>query len=522
MKKSKMKIVLLGLLGLLFLFVSCTKDFSTLNQDPNNPTDVPAINILTNALLNGIERELGGWENHTYLGPWSQQIAKIQYIDEDRYLVRSSNGYFNAPYTSELMDLQLVIDKVQGDAAFESLEGVARIMKAYFFQRHTDLFGDIPYSEALRADEELLLPKYDTQQSIYTDLIAELKAGRDLVAASTDGQLAKGDPIYGGDTVAWELFANSILLRLYMRMSGADAATAQAGIEAIVAGGDYFASNADNATMAVTGAKPYRNGLFETLETRTDQGCSRTMINLLNGKSDPRLPIYAQDIDDDYGKGSYDGPDDVFVGQINGDLGPGPNQSTVSLLGVPVAYDAARPYKVFDYADVCFILAEAALNGWSVGGTAQSYYEDGITASMNQWSALAQSSPMAEFADASEITAAEIATYLAGDSVAYDAAKAKEQICTQRWMAMYVNGIQGWSLNRRTGYPVAIEKYELPATAFPGLGVPLRFPYCDDEAALNSVNLAVAAAGITNTMYGKPVWWDTRTTKASGAARLGI
>lgn len=509
---------------LLVLISSCTKDFNALNVDPNNPTDVPATTLMTYAQHEGIDQELGeGWMNHTYLGPWSQIFAKIQYIDEDRYIFRSANinGFWWTTYARQLKDFAVIIEKAQADD-FKDLEGVAKILKAYFFQRTTDVWGDIPYTEALKGDEDELSPKYDTQQSIYMDLIAEIKDAVVMLADADGEQLAKCDLIYGGDVDAWRKFGNSLLLRIYMRMSGADAATAQAGIEAVVASGIYMQSNADNATMQLDGTKPYRNGLMESLETRTDQGSSKTMIDLLLSMNDPRLPIYAQDIDDDYGKGQYDGPDTIFVGQINGDSGAGPKQSTISLLGVPIAYDPKAPYQIFDYADVCFILAEAAVKGWNAGGTAQSWYEAGIKASLEQWSELALNSPMAQFKDAAEITADEIDEYLQGDLVKYDAAKGMEQIATQRWIALFPNGVQAYSVYRRTGYPKVIETYELPETAYPGLGVPLRFPYPTDEEARNSENCLAAKAGITDDMYGKPVWWDVRTTKADGSPRPGI
>ncbi|MBN2103643.1 SusD/RagB family nutrient-binding outer membrane lipoprotein [bacterium] len=525
MRKDRTVFILLCVSVLMVLFSSCTDDFNSLNVDPNNPTDVPATTLLTYAMHEGIDQELGaGWMHHTYLSCWSQLYAKIQYIDEDRYLFRGTNinGFWWTDYARHLKDLAIVIEKAQ-EAEYKDMEAVGRIMKAYFFQRTTDCWGDVPYTEALMGDEGILTPKFDTQQSIYTDLIAEVKAGVAMLADAEGDQLSKCDLIYGGDVDAWRKFGNSLLLRMYMRISGADEATAQAGIQEVVSSGIYIQSNDDNATLAIDGSKPYRNGLMETLDTRTDQGCSKTMIDLLVGMNDPRLPIYAQDIDDDYGKGQFDGPDTIFVGQINGDAGAGPVQSTISLLGVPIAYDADRPYQILSYADVCFILAEAALKGWTAGGSAQSWYEEGIRASCEQWSALAQASPMAGYApEAAEITAAEIDAYLQEDGVAYDAANAMEQICTQRWMALYPNGVQAFSVFRRTGYPAVIETYELPATTYPGLGVPLRFPYPTDEEARNSTNLAAAKAGIHDDMYGKPVWWDTRTTTASGEPRPGI
>ncbi len=105
------QIIFAGLFLLVSLLSSCTKDFEELNTNPNSPVDVPAINIFTNTQVNAVGRQLGGWMQHTYLGPWSQQWCKVQYIDEDRYMPRDMSGEFQAPYTSELKNLTIVIDK---------------------------------------------------------------------------------------------------------------------------------------------------------------------------------------------------------------------------------------------------------------------------------------------------------------------------------------------------------------------------------------------------------------------------
>ena len=88
--------IILGLFLILGLLPSCTKDFEEMNTNPNSPVDVPAINIFTNTLSNSINRQMGGWIQHTYLGVWCQQWCKIQYIDEDRYMPRDMSGYFEA------------------------------------------------------------------------------------------------------------------------------------------------------------------------------------------------------------------------------------------------------------------------------------------------------------------------------------------------------------------------------------------------------------------------------------------
>ena len=138
-----------GLFLIITLLSSCTKDFESLNTDPNNPVSVPAIDVFTNAEQNSFSRQMGGWMQHTYLGVWCQQWCKVQYIDEDRYMPRDMSGEFQNPYISELKNLTIVISKA-ADEENESLVAAAKVMRAWVFLYITDEWGDIPYSEALQ------------------------------------------------------------------------------------------------------------------------------------------------------------------------------------------------------------------------------------------------------------------------------------------------------------------------------------------------------------------------------------
>ena len=168
--------VILLLVG---LGLSCTKNFEEINTSPNAPTDVPAIMVFTNVEINSVNNWLGGWIQHTYLGCWSQQWAKVQYIDEDKYQLRAGqqDGFFNANYTYQ-KNLKIVLDKTADYAATDTktddaLHGAALVLSAWNWMQTTDVFGDIPYSEAIGGFDAdgILTPVYDTQESIYMDLI---------------------------------------------------------------------------------------------------------------------------------------------------------------------------------------------------------------------------------------------------------------------------------------------------------------------------------------------------------------
>ena len=138
-----------GLFLIISLFSSCTKDFEKMNQNPNRPVSVPAINIFTDAEQKSISRQMGGWIQHTYLGVWCQQWCKVQYIDEDRYMPRDMSGYFQASYINELKNLTIVIDQGYKQENNPSLVAAAKVMRAWRFMYVTDVWGDIPYSEAI-------------------------------------------------------------------------------------------------------------------------------------------------------------------------------------------------------------------------------------------------------------------------------------------------------------------------------------------------------------------------------------
>lgn len=467
---------------------ACTDDFTELNKNPNSPVDVPAVNILASANL-ATANAMAGWWNHTYLACWNQMFAKIQYIDEDKYKYRTSNmnGFWNATYL-RLKDLQIVIEKTQADG-FANIEAVARIMRAYNYSVLTDAYGDVPYSEALQADADvqIITPVYDTQESIYKALVAELAAAAAVLKLNEGDDLnalAAADVIYGGDVALWEKFANSLQLRLYMRMSGADPATAKTGFEAAAAK-SIFESNAEDAQLDYLVDRNWWNPLYATNYTRNDFGMSKTMIDILQdaGRNDPRLPFYAQ-------RRTFD---DTYVGQPNG-AASDPSLADVSMIGITFGYTETAPQVFISYAEVHFLLAEAALNGWTVPGG--NHYVLGITASMEKVG----------------VAAADLATYL---TEALVAPVTRQTIGEQKWIALFPQGQEGFAEVRRTGFP-ALTPIEAPFyPSNPGL--PFRFAYPLDEDNYNAANLEAASVGIDESgLYGNKVWWDTRPRPANG------
>ncbi|MBN1387078.1 MAG: SusD/RagB family nutrient-binding outer membrane lipoprotein [Bacteroidales bacterium] len=533
---------------------SCTKNFEEMNKSPNSPVDVPAINIFTNTIYSGLSTELGGWIQHTYLGCWCQQWTKIQYVDEDKYETRDMSGDFDGPYSGTLKNLTIVINKTteEGD---DKLLAAAKILRAWMFMYLTDLFGDVPYSEALQGFETdgIIKPVYDTQEDIYMALLDELDEANTLLTGTTVN-FGSGDIMYGGDPVKWRKFANSLKLRLLNRCAGTPwsftydmigtqpdvttdpGAAAYAGADAEIATilsnptqYPVFESNADNAKLVFPGL-PYRNWIFNTLFARTDQGIAQTMVNWLEDRDDPRLHIYAQPISSSYdiGTGDYSGLD--YEGFQNGSSELSATIPLISLLGTKIAYTETSPVYVMTYDEVQFIKAEHYLRVAN-DGAAQTAYETGIAASMARWGCNdgGTVSPSYKFG-ASEVAVLPVsypvdyAAYLAHPLVDWDVAPDDahkfQLINEQRWAAIFGQGVQAYSEIRRTGFPERIFEYELEATVYPDLGLPIRIWYSNNEGTYNGENLADAKSrqnieasneGMFSTNgIQSQMWWHTR------------
>jgi hypothetical protein len=517
---------------------SCTKDFEEMNQNPNSPVDVPAINIFTHVITDALTRndypEIGGWIQHTYLGHWCQQWCKVQYIDEDLYMPRDMSGYFEDPYRNMLLDLEIIIRKTTEDienekevTANKSLQGAAKIMRAWIFHYLTDIWGDIPYTEALQGldAEGTITPVYDTQESVYMALLAELEEANQLLSGTTVS-FGSGDIIFDGDPVQWRKFANSLKLRILNRCAGTpwsftydmvdpqtDVTTspgaaaysgADAAIAAILGGLPIMESNADNVLLEFPGL-PYRNPIFNTLYDRTDQAISETMVDWLEARNDPRLPVYAQETPNHVADPvTYPDP---YVGQQNGRAHLSADFPNISLLGLPVAYDENAPVFILTYEEIEFIKAEYYLRT-GADASAQAAYEAGIAASMGKWGLTYDK---AAYYDGVALVDWALA---ANDGEKY------QRICEQKWAATFGQGVQAYAEVRRTGFPARMFEYELEGAYYPNLGLPIRLTYSLNEATYNAVNLQAAkdrqnVEAAYESMFSQSgiqsqIWWHTR------------
>lgn len=463
------------LAGLVVTIGACGDGLTEVNQNPNAPTDVGAKFILPQAIRASVEATFGGGQMLSHTAIWPQQVVQLQYPDEEEGSVRASRmqAYWNNYYAGPLADLQVVIDK-GAESGSGNIEGVGLIMKSWVFHLVTDLWGDVPYSEALRADEGITTPVYDPQQQIYSGMIQSLTTAVDLLGAGSD--FGSGDLLYGNDLMKWRRFANSLRMRLAMRMVEVDAGGAQtAFVAAYNAGG--FQSNGDNAMLSWSGA-PYQNPLFENWQGRDDHGISAMMINTLKSMNDPRLELYAEPA----------AQDDEYRGLQNGDITPDFSLAFYSRIGNHWRADAAgTPTALMTYSEVLFLQAEAAARGW-IGADPATLYADGIRANMTQWDA--SNTP----------TTAEIDAYLAQPALAYTGI---EQVQLQNWIGLFMNGNEAWSHWRRTGVPNLPMGPDLTLSR-----IPVRFTYPALEQSLNLANYQAAVSRQGPDLLTTTVWWQ--------------
>lgn len=475
MKARKLAVLALGL--------SACSGITDINKDPNAPTDVGPEFLFPQAVRGAVENTWGSFMHQSHTSIWAQQLVEIQYPDEERGQVRPGNmqAFWDSYYAGPLTDIRVVIDKARSSGD-PNIEAMGLIWQAWIFHQVTDLYGDMPYSEATQGADGITAPVYDPQQDIYASLLQTLTDAVGMLDPA-EKTLGSSDLLYGGDVTKWRRFANSLRMRLAMRMSEASGSAAQTAFAAAnTAGG--FQSSDDNALLRWPGA-PYENLSYENWQGRDDHGVSATMIDSLTSLADPRLQLYAEPAQQD---GAYRG-----LG--NNIANPPLSLAWYSRIGNFWRRDgAATPTAIMTYSEVLFLRAEAAVRGWTTEDPA-TLYEAAIRANMNQYDA---------WSPANAPTDAEIDAYLLQASVAYDPARGMQQIQLQKWISLFMQGSEAWANQRRTDLPALV--------AGPDLGlsrIPVRFSYPALEQSLNGSNLAEAVSRQGGGMdLITTVWWD--------------
>ncbi len=509
MKKYTIKYPGFAVLLVCMCLQGCDKNFTDVNTNPDAVSKVIPEYVFTKAQYDGVSNMsnllLGTMQYTTSYNDVAGFGSK--YVQSQ---IGQTYGPFNTAYPNEINETGIVIRAVKADPEKINQYAEARIWRVYCFSRLTDLYGDIPYTQAgLGYDSLNFKPVYDAQKDIYANMLSELEAAAQSLnpAKVTFGA---SDLIYGGATDKWKKFAYSLMLRLGMRMTKVDAAAAQAWVTKAIAGG-VITADADIAKInyMATGQIINQNPLALNLwnsdyiaqngATNTEGGKYQDVfINYLKSTNDPRLGILAVVYT---GQGVFDTSAALQKGMpanIN-NVKPSnfqtfsePNPKTVLPL------NSAR--LVLTAAESYFLLAEAALRGWYSGATASASYDNGIKAAMRQWAIISGS--------AGTIATAKIDAYAAANALNTGGTmdQQMQQIYTQFWVSIFPDAQEVFATYRRTGYPALVpNNYTGNAT---GGKIFRRYLYPQTEQNLNAdaYKAAVSRQG-TDDLLTK-IWWD--------------
>jgi hypothetical protein len=478
------------------LLSACTRDFSDVNTDKNNPTEVGPDLLLSGVIRNMMNRQVNSaWGIGNIV---VQQHAKIQFVNEDRYLWGEQNSVWDDVY-GNYRNVQNIFTSINNDST-SAYYGVSLILKSWMFAQATDAYGDIPYTEAGKAKlEGVYQPVYDKQEDIYNGILADLEKANKLL--TTSSTTLNGDILYGGGASAiiqWRKLANSLRIRYLLRMSAKkDVSAAMQSILTNAAINPVFESNTDNAELVYEDAAPNQWPLYGARVGSFDEfRVSKTLTDRLTTLGDPRLKVFGRpsqksvDAGTPVIEGIPNGLSDVDALAYNGGV------RGVSRVGYTFAClvcndqnqaapdPAAARGLLMTYAELQFSLAEAREKGLITTGDAATYYNNGITANFAYWKSIVPA--------AYGIDVTMPAAYLTQATVVYSGTPAEKlaKIALQKWVAYYFNGLEAWFDWRRTGMPEI-----LPLSSnLNGGKVPVRFIYPLSEQSLNGVNRAAAVA----------------------------
>lgn len=475
--------------GFLLVMNACTKDFEQINTNPRIVTEQIADPAL---LLTGVQKSSmfglmsGDGRIEVYSG----------YVGNNALGNVFAKGPWDQPFgtffQSNIININEAIRLSKNDPKLANVNAYSRIWRSWLYGRLTDLYGDVPYSQAaLNVNEVNAAPQYDTQEFIYTDLLKELKEAVAVlkVIDATRVNMGSKDLIYGGNVANWIKLANSLRLRLAMRISYKAPALAASNINEVI-NDQLIISNVQNAVLvagnsgaAVTNRNPYYNGIAGG--AKEFKWTSFTMVETLNKLNDPRAKSFIQPSS----IGDYFG---LFLNVSSAekavDLGR-PNISN-SPLG-DIIWRSDFKFTLMNAAETYFLRAEAALKGIT-SEDAQSLYSQGIELSLDNFG----------------VGATDKLNYLASSAATLTGANEEklEMIIVQKWLGNYAQFEEGFAEFRRTGYP---RIWTGTAPSSTNGEIPRRLQYPLSEYNSNGVKIAEAVGRLsTGDSYTSKIWWD--------------
>lgn len=498
--------------GLILSSCSKLEDFGDTNVNPLAATDPITGALLTSAQINTIPFLSSG--GSTGAGSSLRPGLFVQYFSETQY---TETSLYQEPklefgiYHTGLMDLQRIIDlnsdaadapKYAASGSAANQIAVAKILKSYIVWTLTDKWGDIPYAEAMGGKKTgNLTPKYDTQESIYKAMIADLTSA---VEGFDGGPAVKGDIYFGGNAAKWKKVANTLRMMMAMRLSkvypgaGEYAATEFSAAATDPAG--FMTSNADNMVCDFPANSPYKHPWYLIYDGRNDYAYSKTLADILSNMADQRRSKFAS-AGNSFAYGLLRADASVITGYATV-LANKQENADVIIIGA---------------APSLLTLAEGVERGWvtatATGYTAQQAYEAGVRASFEQWGLPDANATSVLTGPGNYVTGAGGGANI-GNTVAFNqlpgqtavTTTALQRIALQMYLAHYPDGIQAWSNWRRTNFPTLV-----PTTfaVNAGKGIPRRYVYGNNEYGTNQANVAEAVGRLTGgDQVDSKIWWD--------------
>lgn len=473
---------------------SCTSSFDEVNTDPNRPSadNVKAASILAYSLRYSTENMFDRRFDLQETAGFSGQIAMWMYSNPTIYVLDKAynNNSWKVCYLT-VSNLQSIIDM---SAENSNMWAVATIFQCQMYQVISDRWGNIPYSDALKLDSNVVKPKYDKQSYIYPDLLKRLKKAVETLDA-TKGALGAEDLLFGGDITRWKKYGNSLRLRIAARIANIDPTDAKSTFEEILGNTTSYPiaqDNNDNVFFQWNAeyVEPYAY-IFKARPN--DFGVSKLIVETLQQADDPRLPVYVKPTANwTNATAEAQKTTEKYLGYQNG-LKANANISFYS--GIGTRFMSTTSLTGFSpwlrSCETYFAISYAASKGWKVGMTQEEAYNKAVQLSMAE----------------NSISDAATTAYLQGKGK-YDGTQ--EQLFTQWWISVFKNSMEAWSLFRMSGYPSG--NVIAPDSFYSGHNTPpMCYGYPDSERNLNSVNCSAEAAAEVNYYWGKQMWWDVRT-----------
>lgn len=488
---------------------SCTKNFEALNTNPDATSSLTPSYVFSLAQYNGAGDNLmllmGTMQyttSYNDVAGFGSKYVASQYAQ--------SNATFNNAYPNEINQIEMVLDKLRTDSVGNHVEiAIARIWRAFCFSKLTDLYGDVPYSQAGEGyTNSNYKPAYDKQKDIYNSMLNELSSAIAMLDKNSS-TFTSGDLLYKGNASQWKKFAGSLMLRLGMRLTKVDIASAEKWVKQAVSG-SLIMSESDAAVVTnyvATGQVINRNPIAYTLwnadyiyangSSNPEGGKYQDVfINRLKSYNDPRLKVlsvvYVNGVADTSMAIQKGMPATLSSKPANFVSYSEPNQKTI------LKQDG--PLYVMGVPEVQFLLAEAALRGWYSTSSASNLYVAGITAAMRRW---------ANYGSDGNISDAEINAYINAHPLQTGSSVANQlnQIYSELWVELVTNPVEAFAYYRRTGYPeLTPNNYTGNAT---GGKIFRRMLYPISEQNLNTANYNAAIADQGADDFMTRIWWDT-------------